>query len=88
MLHKQSPDESYTTFITSKTKEKTLQNLKVGDILFRQVMDNDICLTNRYPSIREESFGSHTVIVRDIKSIQFNLQVVKKMTADFDGDEM
>lgn len=32
-------------------------------------MNNDICLVNRYPSIREESFGSHKVIVKPIKTI-------------------
>jgi len=46
-------------------------------------------MTNRHPSIREESFGSHVVIVNPhIKCVQFNLQVVKKMNADFDGDEL
>ena len=35
-----------------------------------RILNNDICMTNRYPSIREESFGSHIVIVDpNIKSL-------------------
>lgn len=51
-------------------------------------MNGDTTLTNRYPSIAEESFGMHKVVLKEAKQIQFNMSVIDKMTADFDGDEM
>ena len=52
-------------------------------------MNNDIAMSNRYPSVREESFGGGRVkIVEHQQSIQLNLSIIKKFNADFDGDEM
>ena len=52
------------------TYKKFANELKLGDIVYRYILNNDICMTNRYPSIREESFGSHIVIVDpNIKSL-------------------
>jgi DNA-directed RNA polymerase beta' subunit len=45
-------------------------------------------MVNRYPSIREESFTALRCKVEDVKAIKFSLSVIKKMNADFDGDEM
>ena len=64
-----------------------MNSVKPGDLIHRTVLTNDICLTNRYPSIREESFGAHIIKVRPVQSILYNLQVVDKLGADFDGDE-
>ena len=30
----------------------------------------------------------HKVVLKEAKQIQFNMSVIDKMTADFDGDEM
>jgi len=52
-------------------------------------MDGMIGMVNRYPSLREESFGCLRVRVdMEGKSLQFPLSTIVKMTADFDGDEM
>ena len=51
-------------------------------------MDNNICMVNRYPSVREESFTTLRIKVEDVKTINFPLSIIKKMGADFDGDEM
>lgn len=32
-------------------------------------MENDTVLTNRYPSIAEESYGMHKVVLKDTKQI-------------------
>lgn len=65
-----------------------MELVQPGDIVYRQVLNGDAALTNRYPSIAEESFGMHKVVLKDAKQIQFNMSVIDKMTADFDGDEM
>ena len=55
------------------TQQSLYEDLAPGDIVYRQVIDNDICLVNRYPSIREESFGAHIVKVESGQTIKFNL---------------
>jgi DNA-directed RNA polymerase beta' subunit len=74
--------------INEQNKDWYANELCVGDIVYRQLLDYDVGLVNRYPCIREESIGSAIFRTRDTKSIQFGMQVLDKMTADFDGDEM
>ena len=47
-----------------------------------------IVMVNRYPSVREEAFTALRCKVENTKAIKFSLPVLKKMNADFDGDEM
>lgn len=53
-----------------------------------QLVDNAIVMVNRYPSVREESFTTLRAKIEDTKAIKLPLCIIKKMNADFDGDEM
>jgi len=69
------------------TKEQA-ENLKVGWLIERQVMDGDISLFNRQPSLHRISMMAHIVKVLPGKTFRINPVVVAPYNADFDGDEM
>jgi DNA-directed RNA polymerase II subunit RPB1 len=67
------------------TKELVLYN---GDIVNRHLMDNDIILFNRQPTLHRMSMMGHRVRVLPYNTFRLNVQVVRPYNADFDGDEM
>ena len=54
----------------------------------RHLMDGDILLFNRQPSLHKMSMMAHIVKIIDTKSFRFNPNVCNPYNADFDGDEM
>jgi DNA-directed RNA polymerase subunit A' len=54
----------------------------------RQLVDGDIVLFNRQPSLHRMSMMGHEVRVMPHKTFRFNLAVCPPYNADFDGDEM
>ena len=62
--------------------------LTIGDIVERHLINGDIVLINRQPTLHEGSMMAQEVVVSDNKTIQFNLAITKSFNADFDGDEM
>jgi DNA-directed RNA polymerase II subunit RPB1 len=65
--------------------------LKYGDIVERHLVDGDIVLLNRQPTLQKQSMMGHKIkVIKDIKLDTFKLSiaVVKPYNADFDGDEM
>ena len=63
-------------------------NLKIGDIVERHLIDGDIVLFNRQPSLHKLSILSHYVKVRPHRTFRLNECVCTPYNADFDGDEM
>ncbi len=55
--------------IKEANKQAIMELVQPGDIVYRQVLNGDAALTNRYPSIAEESFGMHKVVLKDAKQI-------------------
>lgn len=74
--------------ITDKNADEVAEKLEVGWILERQLMDGDIALFNRQPSLHRMSMMAHRVRVVPYKTFRFNLSVCPPYNADFDGDEM
>jgi len=74
--------------ITDKNAESVAEVLEQGFIVERHLMDGDIVLFNRQPSLHRMSMMAHTVRVMDAKTFRFNLSVCPPYNADFDGDEM
>jgi len=74
--------------ITDKNAESVSEVLETGFIVERHLMDGDIVLFNRQPSLHRMSMMAHTVRVMDAKTFRFNLSVCPPYNADFDGDEM
>lgn len=54
----------------------------------RHIMDGDVILFNRQPSLHKESMMGHRVKVMPHSTFRLNLSVTTPYNADFDGDEM
>lgn len=59
-----------------------------GDIVNRHLMDGDIVLFNRQPSLHRMSMMGHIVKVLPYNTFRLNVSVTAPYNADFDGDEM
>ena len=67
------------------TKEIVLYE---GDTVNRHLLDNDIVLFNRQPTLHKMSMMGHRVKVLPYKTFRLNVLVTRPYNADFDGDEM
>jgi len=74
--------------ITDENKEELVEELELGYLVERHLMDNDIVLFNRQPSLHRMSMMAHRVRVLPHKTFRLNLCVCTPYNADFDGDEM
>ena len=62
--------------------------LHVGDIVNRHIIDGDIILFNRQPTLHRMSMMGHRVKVLPFNTFRLNVSVTAPYNADFDGDEM
>ncbi len=65
--------------------------LEIGDFLYRDLIDGDLVILNRQPSLERGSIGAHKVkILNDNFSNTFEMNVIAcgPYNADFDGDQM
>ena len=67
------------------TKEIVLYN---GDVVNRHLLDKDILLFNRQPTLHKMSMMGHRVKVLPYKTFRMNVLCTRPYNADFDGDEM
>ena len=74
--------------VSERNAETVSEKLEVGAIIERQLMDGDLTLFNRQPSLHRMSMMAHRVRVVPGKTFRFNLCVCPPYNADFDGDEM
>lgn len=74
--------------ITEKNAEEWSEKLEIGFKVERQLMDGDIVLFNRQPSLHRMSMMAHEVKIMPGKTFRFNLSACPPYNADFDGDEM
>jgi len=74
--------------LSEKNASTVAENLDIGYIVERQLVDGDIVLYNRQPSLHRMSMMAHEVRVVPHKTFRFNLAVCPPYNADFDGDEM
>ena len=74
--------------VTETNRKELLDALSPGDIIERQLMDDDIVIFNRQPSLHRMSMMAHRVKVVPGKSFRMNFCVTHPYNADFDGDEM
>jgi len=81
------PDERKIR-VYEETKDSILEKLEPGYIVERHLMDGDIVLFNRQPSLHRMSMMAHEVKVLPYKTFRLNLCVCPPYNADFDGDEM
>ena len=62
--------------------------LKIGDIVERNILNGDYVIFNRQPSLHKMSMMGHFVRVLPSSTFRLNLSVTTPYNADFDGDEM
>ncbi|XP_075697917.1 DNA-directed RNA polymerase III subunit RPC1 isoform X1 [Rhinoderma darwinii] len=75
-------------FLKYGNREKMAQELRYGDIVERHLIDGDIVLFNRQPSLHKLSIMAHIAKVKPHRTFRFNECVCTPYNADFDGDEM
>lgn len=73
---------------TDEVRNEQAENLKVGSTIERQLINGDIVLFNRQPSLHRISMMAHEVKVFPGKTFRLNPVTVSPYNADFDGDEM
>ncbi len=74
--------------VTDVNREELMNLLKPGDILERQLIDGDIVLFNRQPTLHRISIMAHKVKVLPGNTFRMHPAVTIPYNADFDGDEM
>ena len=74
--------------ITSETQEQVMEELQPGFVVERHLMDGDIALFNRQPSLHRMSMMCHRVKVLPGLTLRLSPAVCAPYNADFDGDEM
>ena len=63
-------------------------NPKLGMLVERHLIDGDVAIFNRQPSLHRMSMMAHEVRIMSGKTFRFNPVVCPPYNADFDGDEM
>jgi DNA-directed RNA polymerase subunit A' len=74
--------------ITQELKQEILDELTVGYVVERQLVDGDIVLFNRHPTLHKAGLMSHFVRVLPYKTFRLHPAAAPPYNADFDGDEM
>jgi len=74
--------------ITEETKEQLIEELENEHIVERHLMDGDVAIFNRQPSLHRMSIMCHKIKILPGKSFRLNPTVCTPYNADFDGDEM
>uniref|UniRef100_A0A2R5LGD7 DNA-directed RNA polymerase subunit n=1 Tax=Ornithodoros turicata TaxID=34597 RepID=A0A2R5LGD7_9ACAR len=78
----------FKRYLRYGNREQLAQNLRLGDVVERHLMDGDIVLFNRQPSLHKLSIMAHIAKVLPHRTFRFNECVCTPYNADFDGDEM
>jgi DNA-directed RNA polymerase subunit A' len=74
--------------LTTSNLDEVLKEVVAGYVIERQLMDGDIVIFNRQPSLHRVSMMSHKIRVLPGKTFRFNVAACAPYNADFDGDEM
>jgi DNA-directed RNA polymerase subunit A' len=74
--------------ITSELKQEILEELEQGYVVERQLIEGDVVLFNRHPSLHKNSLMAHFVRVLPYRTFRIHPASAPPYNADFDGDEM
>jgi DNA-directed RNA polymerase beta' subunit len=75
-----------TTSVTIKKSQK--YQIKIGDIVERQLQNNDVVIMNRQPTLHRGSMLAFKVQIRPHLTIRTNLGITTTFNLDYDGDEL
>ncbi len=74
--------------VSPDLKEDLATEIEIGYSVDRQLVDGDVVLFNRHPSLHRSSLMAHFVRVLPGKTFRLHPAVCFPYNADFDGDEM
>jgi DNA-directed RNA polymerase subunit A' len=74
--------------VTEENRDDVIAEMDTGFKIERQLMDGDIVVFNRQPSLHRLSMMGHRARIMPHKTLRINPIVCKPYNADFDGDEM
>ncbi|WP_299269299.1 DNA-directed RNA polymerase subunit A' [Halorientalis sp.] len=74
--------------VTEKNCEELAEKVQPEWEVSRHLVDGDIIIFNRQPSLHRMSIMAHEVVVMPYKTFRLNTTVCPPYNADFDGDEM
>ncbi len=74
--------------VGEKPELQDILDLQHGDIVYRHLIDGDLVLLNRQPSLHKMSMMCHEVKVHRNRSFSINPNVCAPYNADCDGDEL
>lgn len=77
-----------TNYQTSVDIINRTRELKIGDVLHRNLIDGDVINLNRQPTLEQCSTTSVTVKTVDEDTLKLNVNICECFNADFDGDNM
>lgn len=69
-------------------KDREKIHLNIGDVVERHIVNGDVVLFNRQPTLHRMSMMGHRVRVLNHNTFRLNLSCTTPYNADFDGDEM
>ena len=81
-------NNSNKIYLGYTNRKKVCDELKIGDIVERHLINDDIVLFNRQPSLHRLSIMAFRAKVLPWRTLRFNECVCTPFNADFDGDEM
>src|SRR3989338_3284848 len=74
--------------VSAETQQQIIDDLVVGQIVERHLINGDISIFNRQPSLHRLSIMCHKIKIFPGRSFRLNPAVCAPYNADFDGDEM
>jgi len=74
--------------VTELNREELIKEIAPGYVMERQLMDNDIVLFNRQPTLHRISIMAHRVKILPGRVLRLHVAATNPYNADFDGDDM
>ncbi len=75
-------------FKSKQDRETQANSLRPGDIVERHVIDGDVIVFNRQPTLHRISMMAHYARVLPYNTLRLHVMTCPPYNADFDGDEM
>ncbi|CAF1104132.1 unnamed protein product [Rotaria sordida] len=83
-----NPKNDHKKFLKYGDRNEMAAKLRFGDVVERHLIDGDIVLFNRQPSLHRLSIMALYARVMPHRTFRFNECICSPFNADFDGDEM
>ena len=88
VISKNEGNKNYLENMSYYEKKELCNQLKIGDIVERHIIDEDVVLFNRQPSLHRVSIMGFHAKILPWRTLRFNESNCTPFNADFDGDEM